>query len=294
MSSLADNRNHNSALSTMLVVATIAHLFIIMGVGFDLPRSSPPASQRSLDVILIPPRNKTEEPKQADFLAPKSQEGGTKKLGHARPKAVPTQPALKKSRKASAERIRSGVPAPDKRHRQKVITSKRNPEHKAVIEEKPPIEAPSKPSITELLSSTREEIARLTAELDRNSEYASRRVRRKVINASTQEYKYAAYLESWRRKIERVGNLNYPDEAKRKKLYGDLLLHVAVRADGSVKEIRVLRSSGHKILDDAAVRIVRLAAPFSPFPEEIRKEVDLLDITRTWQFLSSNRLFSAK
>ncbi|HIE56227.1 MAG TPA: energy transducer TonB [Chromatiaceae bacterium] len=89
-----------------------------------------------------------------------------------------------------------------------------------------------------------------------------------------------------------MSNLNYPDAAKRKKLYGDLLLHVAVKADGSVSEIRVVRSSGHKILDDAAMRIVRLAAPFAPFPEEIRKEVDILDITRTWQFLSNNRLFS--
>jgi protein TonB len=94
--------------------------------------------------------------------------------------------------------------------------------------------------------------------------------------------------------VERVGNLNYPDEAKRMKLYGDLLLHVSLRADGSVKQIRVVRSSGHKVLDDAAVRIVRLASPFAPFPAEIRKEVDILDITRTWQFLSSNRLFSGK
>jgi protein TonB len=148
--------------------------------------------------------------------------------------------------------------------------------------------------MTQLLSSTRQEIARLTAELDRNSEYASQRPRHKSINASTREYRYSAYLEAWRKKVERVGNLNYPDEAKRKKLYGDLLLHVSLRADGSVQQIRVVRSSGHKILDDAAMRIVRLASPFAPFPTEIRKEVDILDITRTWQFQSNNRLFSGK
>ena len=116
--------------------------------------------------------------------------------------------------------------------------------------------------------------------------------KRKSINASTKEYKYAAYLDAWRRKVERIGNLNYPDQAKRSKLYGNLVLHVAVKADGSVEHVKVLHSSGHQILDDAAVRIVRLAAPYSPFPNEIRKETDILDITRTWQFLRSGKLYS--
>ena len=117
--------------------------------------------------------------------------------------------------------------------------------------------------------------------------------RLKAINASTQEYQYAAYLEAWRSKVEKIGNLNYPDEAKRNKLHGNLLMHVAVRADGSVEQIRVVRSSGHRLLDDAAVRIVRLSAPFAPFPPEIRKNVDVLDITRTWQFLDGGTLFSS-
>jgi periplasmic protein TonB len=138
------------------------------------------------------------------------------------------------------------------------------------------------------------EIDRLTAELDRRSLSASRQERRKAVNASTQEYKYASYLEAWRSKVERIGNLNYPDEAKRRKLYGNLLMHVAVRSDGSIERIRVVRSSGHKLLDDAAVRIVRLAAPFAPFPPEIREEVDVLDITRTWQFLDGTSLFSSR
>ena len=92
--------------------------------------------------------------------------------------------------------------------------------------------------------------------------------------------------------MERIGNLNYPDEAKRQRLYGNLILHVAVKKDGSVEQVRVLHSSGHKLLDDAAIRIVRLAAPYSPFPQEIREETDVLDITRTWQFLRSNTLDS--
>ena len=94
--------------------------------------------------------------------------------------------------------------------------------------------------------------------------------------------------------MERIGNLNYPEAAKRQKLYGALILHVAVRADGSIEQIRLLRSSGHKALDDAAIRIVRLAAPFAPFPPGIRKKVDVLDITRTWQFRNGNQLFSSQ
>ena len=142
----------------------------------------------------------------------------------------------------------------------------------------------------QLFASRGEEIARLTAELERKGSAYAKRPRRKAISASTTEYKYAAYLDAWRRKVESIGNLNYPDEARRKRLYGDLVLHVAVRSDGSVERIRLLHSSGHKLLDDAAKGIVRLAAPFAPFPPDILEETDILDITRTWQFLSSNRL----
>ncbi|HID45100.1 MAG TPA: energy transducer TonB [Chromatiaceae bacterium] len=286
--------NHNEAMITMMVIAVILHALLILGVSFELPPPPKLATQPSLDVILVPSAKKQPAPKEADFLAQQSQEGGTDKAGRARPRSIPSQPALKKSDKASVEQVRSGTPAPDKQQQPNVVTSKKKVLRKVPVTKKTPVKAKPKPDMTQLLSSTRQEIARLTAELDRNSEYASQLPRRKAINSSTREYRYAAYLEAWRKKVERVGNLNYPDEAKRKKLYGDLLLHVSLRADGSVQQIRVVRSSGHKILDDAAIRIVRLASPFAPFPAEIRKEVDILDITRTWQFLSNNRLFSGK
>jgi len=293
MTALHSSHHHNNTLVTMLVIAVLVHGLFILGIGFELPSPPPPTVQRSLDVILVPPKKLAEKPREADFLAPSSQKGAADKRGHARPKAVPNQPALKKNLEVARKQVRSGTPAPNQRKQQKVVTTRKKTQKTVKPAKKVPVKAKPKPDITRLLSSTRQEIARLTAQLDRNSEYASRNPRRKAISASTQEYRYAAYLEAWRKKVERVGNLNYPDAAKRKKLYGDLLLHVAVRADGSVADIRVIRSSGHKILDDAAVRIVRLAAPFAPFPEEIRKEVDILDITRTWQFLSNNSLFSS-
>jgi protein TonB len=164
------------------------------------------------------------------------------------------------------------------------------PEPPEPVLEPEPVPAPPAVTAAQILASRNLEIAELTTRIQHSSVAYANRPRRKAISASTREYKYANYLEAWRRKVERVGNLNYPDEAKRHKMYGNLILHAAVRADGSVERVRVLRSSGFEVLDEAAVRIVELAAPYAPFPPDIRTETDILDITRTWQFLSSNRL----
>ncbi len=146
-----------------------------------------------------------------------------------------------------------------------------------------------KRSVAEILASRGQEIAKLNAKIEEDTAAYASRPRRKAISASTQEYKYASYLEAWRRKVEAIGNLNYPEEARRRQLYGNLILRVALRADGTLEEVRILRSSGSDVLDQAAMRIVNLAAPYAPFPPDIRQETDVLDITRTWQFLSNNR-----
>ena len=155
-----------------------------------------------------------------------------------------------------------------------------------------PLAVESAPVVTaaDILASRNDEIARLTERIDAKTRAYQSRARRKAISTSTREYRYASYMEAWRRKVERIGNLNYPEEARRKGLYGNLILHVSVRADGSLEGIRVVRSSGQDVLDQAAVRIVELAAPFAPFPPDIAAETDLLDITRTWQFQRNNQL----
>jgi protein TonB len=135
-------------------------------------------------------------------------------------------------------------------------------------------------------------MATLNAQIEDKLRAYAERPRRKFINARTREYKYAAYMEAWRAKVERVGNLNYPDQARRENLSGSLLLDVALRPDGSIESVSLRRSSGYPVLDDAAMRIVRLAAPYAPFPADIREETDILHIERTWQFLGSNRLFA--
>ena len=108
--------------------------------------------------------------------------------------------------------------------------------------------------------------------------------REKYVSARSRESQYAAYIEKWRLLVERVGNLNYPEAAKQQKIEGSLVLDVAILADGTVQKVRILSSSGHKILDDAAARIVHIAAPYDRFPDEIRQELDVLHIVRTWEF----------
>ncbi len=148
------------------------------------------------------------------------------------------------------------------------------------------IKKPIAPTATELLTNSFK-IASLSAEIRRKMEAKAERPRRKFISASTKEYNYAAYMEAWRSKVERVGNLNYPEQARKQGLSGSLVLDVALRRDGTIDEITIRRSSGEKMLDDAAIRIVRLSAPFSPFPQHIKDETDILHIMRTWQFLDN-------
>jgi len=132
-------------------------------------------------------------------------------------------------------------------------------------------------------------MASLNAELSQRMEARAKRPRAKYISASTREYRFASYMEAWRAKVERIGNLNYPDEARRNKLSGDLILDVALKPDGSLDEITIMNPSGHKVLDDAAIRIVRLGAPYARFPDNISMDVDILHITRTWRFLNSSK-----
>lgn len=145
-------------------------------------------------------------------------------------------------------------------------------------------------SAADIFASRNAEMASLAARIEERSQAYASRTRRKAISTATREYIYANYMEAWRRKVERIGNLNYPREARELGLFGSLILHVAVRADGSLEGIRVVRSSGHEVLDQAAVRIVELAAPFAAFPPDIKRETDVLDITRTWQFQRNHEL----
>ncbi len=128
------------------------------------------------------------------------------------------------------------------------------------------------------------------AQISRDIDEYNKRPRKQFIGARASEYRFAQYADDWRQKVERVGNLNYPAEA-RGKIYGSLQLAVSIKPDGNVDSIEILRTSGFPVLDRAAERIVRLAGPYAAFPSDIRRDTDILVITRTWRFAQGDRLF---
>jgi protein TonB len=151
-----------------------------------------------------------------------------------------------------------------------------------------PVEQPSV-DVAQLTAQARE-MAQLQARISQQWDEYQKRPKRAFVGANTREYAFARYVEDWVAKVERVGNLNYPEAARRQGIYGSLKLTVSIYADGRIETVEVDRSSGSKILDTAAVRIVELAAPYAPFPEDMRKKADILSITRTWTFTRSDQL----
>jgi periplasmic protein TonB len=154
----------------------------------------------------------------------------------------------------------------------------------------PPEEAPAEVSGRDVADRSLAMLS-LQAQIARQIQAYQERPRKRFIGANAREYRFAQYEEDWRAKIERVGTLNYPAEA-RGKLYGTLRLSVTIRPDGTVEAIDLDRSSGLKVLDQAAFRIVQMASPFAVFPTDIRKDTDLLVITRTWFFAQGDKVWT--
>ena len=313
----------NCALALTFGLALAVHLLVILGVRIEAPVPGP-RKVSSVEVVVV----RQPQPSQAlpdEVPAPAQVTQGGSGEGH-RDATTPQEEMRGLPEPATTglsgldlaadqpERTPDAVPEPAPQYRDEPL-----PE--SVLEPTPP-EPPQAPepaqaesdilaadsresqplsparpkgaappvTAAQIVASRNQELAhQASRDEDRTSVFGNR-PRRKAISSSTREYKYATYLEAWRRKVEQVGNLNYPEEARRKHLYGNLILRVAVRADGSVEQIQVLRSSGFPVLDEAATKIVELSAPFAPFPPEIKADTDVLDITRTWQFQRNNQI----
>ncbi|MEX2479880.1 MAG: TonB family protein [Gammaproteobacteria bacterium] len=319
-------------LALTVCLAIIVHAMLILGVSFA-PEPVPDARFEAMEIILVPEKSKDapdeadllaqtdlsgggdapeSDPPAAPVRAPLPAQTADIAATPAPPQAARPTPAEEAPPAPAAE----AAPAPPKTAHAEVeeqLVEQREeaplplpdsrteapPEAAAVSDAsaepappEPEVATPPLPTAAQLLTRSFA-LASLNAELQQRLDSRAKRPRRKYISASTREFRYAAYMEAWRAKVERVGNLNYPDEARRRELSGSLLLDVALLPDGSVAEITVRRSSGHKLLDDAAVRIVELAAPFAPFPPDIQAEVDVLHVTRTWNFLN-NEQFSSR
>jgi len=268
-----------------LLFSLIAHAIIALGITFELEKPAPMLP--SLDVILLQSAT-GEKPQKADFLAQANNQGGGESDKANRPTQALSSPIPKNTPGIAPKPMESGAPRPSPPTPAELLTQKHAAFSVNTQQETP--EVPNIPAPTEREVLERNlEMARLAAEIQRESEQYAKRPKRKYISANTKEYTYAAYMNAWVARVERIGNLNYPDEARREQLHGQLLLTVGLHKDGRIKSIDVIRSSGHKILDDAATRIVELAAPFAPLPEG-DDNADELYITRTWQFLPGDIL----
>jgi protein TonB len=162
------------------------------------------------------------------------------------------------------------------------------------VPEPKPLEEPERtesPTANEMMQRTLESM-RLEAQIARDMDAYQKIPRRKFIGAQAKEYRFARYVEDWRMKVERIGNMNYPDAARQNRLYGSLILSVSIRADGSIESVEVKRKSGQRVLDAAAVKIVEMAGPYAPCPDDIRRDTDILNITRTWTFARGDELHS--
>ncbi|HLW05768.1 MAG TPA: energy transducer TonB [Azoarcus sp.] len=258
---------------------------------------------RGLEVVLVNARH-DRAPEQADVLAQANLDGGgTTDDEDARPSSplppreqradgaavVDTQRAEQPLPQDEPKAQEKPTPQPAAKEEQaKIVT----PEPKAPPKPQPSATPPkpAKPAVSghDLMDSLAA-IAKLEAQIDRRLDEYAKRPRKTQIGARAKEHRFALYAENWRRKVERVGTLNYPHVA-RGRIYGNLVLTIAIRADGSLERVHIDRSSGQKVLDDAAIQIVRMASPYAAFPPDIRADTDIIEITRTWNFTRSEEL----
>ncbi|MDR2877283.1 MAG: energy transducer TonB [Chromatiales bacterium] len=274
-------------LGMTLFLAAVVHAIIILGVSFTSELTRPPQLKTpSVEIRLVHQRSE-KAPEEALYLAQANLEGGGN-LDHDQSPKSPAFVPLDPKQPGMDREIRMPASAPEVRPRQdiKPLTANKSDQKTPNTEIAP--ETQHQPLTADQLIASSMEIASLSAEISQSmQQYAQRGKHRHIISAQSMEYRDAAYLDAWRAKVERIGNLNYPDEAKRGNISGRLLLDVAINADGTLNNVTLLKSSGSKVLDNAAMRIVRLAAPFAEFSPEMRTDTDVLHITRTWEFLDS-------
>lgn len=323
----------NDRLIFTLLFSVIIHLAIVLGVSFNVTSPLTNQPELSLDITLV--KQQTEEPaEQADFLAQANNDGGgevedktpepsTKIADQVAESAStasaiippsPIQTVAEETPEVIPVKTPTKQPVIKKPAPQKTVKPANSPSkaiaqekaerivHQALVDQEKqrqkPVEQPAeKPKLSarNLILPTQGEISQLENHFDSTAMALSKQPKKRKLSAATKEYAAAAYMKAWEMKVERIGNFNYPQEAKRRGINGSLMLTVDLNPDGSVPPdgIVVSRSSGYKLLDDAAVRIVRLGAPYSAIPENVLKGNDMLTIIRTWKF-ETNRGLSTR
>ncbi|OGV72290.1 MAG: energy transducer TonB [Methylophilales bacterium RIFCSPHIGHO2_02_FULL_57_10] len=293
-------------LGTMIAASVLLHAMVIIGLKFSPPdlkklKDNLPA----LDVILVNAKSQS-RPDKADALAQTNlNRGGNTDADRRMKSPLPVPKTLKpeiaakpvaETRQATAKVALLEMEATRQQQEvkeleQRVQQTMTQLDAQRAIEQTPTPSAAAKPQVnaSDMVARSLEAV-RLEAEIAREQDSYQKRPKRKFIGARVREYRFASYVEAWRQKVEKVGNLNYPEEAKAQKLYGQLRMTVSIKADGNVESIEINQSSGQKVLDDAARRIVELAAPYAEFSADMSKDTDILSITRTWTFTREDTL----
>jgi protein TonB len=257
-----------------MFLSVCVHVMLILGLGFTLANERDSTS--TMEVTLAQYRS-AQAPDDADFIAQANQEGSGTEEEALAPASPFDAPLNANEIREVSDYLEERPTAPAQS--EQLLASDGTAPQPTVAENPPP--APDVSGMTQ----ANDTLASLQAQLDlRRQEYAKRPRRYTISSASTKEAHDALYLDNWRKRIEAIGNSNYPHQASEQGVYGTLRVMVALNPDGTVSDIRILRSSGERVLDEAAVNIVRLAAPFDAFPPELRAKVDVLEIIRTWQF----------
>lgn len=270
--------SHNDSLLTALFIAAIVHVVLLLGLSFSIPQ--PQRVNKSIEITLSSNPSK-KAPKKANYLAAKNQVGAGSKAKKPEPPKQKLPAKQSGHKKAPVPQRKTSKPS----SAQKKITTHKAPTKiktsKQVTPQQPKISQP-KPQLT--AAALQKQIAQLGTQI-RHAKVSAEQNNIKFLNqVSTHQYVAAQYMKDWENKVERTGNLNYPEIAQHKGFSGSLTMDVGIRADGSIYDMRITKSSGYKALDDAAKRIVRMSAPFAALPAELLQELDVLVITRVWKF----------
>ena len=275
----------NRRLAMAIGISLAIHA-LLLTLHFSFPDASKAMREKALDVVLVNAKS-ARKPTDPQALAQANLDGGGNTDENRRLK-TPLPPTPQQTTGSEIERMQ-------RRYRelevaqQKMLTEAKTA--RAVAAARNAAEQPTPvTSVSGLdLAESARAMARLEGEINKSVDEYNKRPRKKFIGARTEEYRFAQYIEDWRRKVERIGTLNYP-EAARGKLYGSLVLTASINHDGSLNRVDINRSSGYKVLDDAAKRIVQMASPYAPFPPDIRRDTDILEITRTWYFTQGDQV----
>jgi protein TonB len=268
-------------------VSVFLHALVIVGVSFTLPDLPKLDVPPPLEVTLVNAKSQT-RPQKADALAQANLDGGGNTEAKRRARS-PLPVPIEDKQGAQLSLAQKRVEQLEREAKQLMTQSRSQTTVAPRLQAQEPRDEPQiAPSASDIMSRGME-IARLEAQIAREWENYQQRPRRRFIGARTQEFRFARYIEDWRAKVERVGELNYPQAARNQKIYGEMVVTVSIKSDGSLDRVEINRPSGHRILDAAALRIVQLSAPFAPFPADIARDTDILSITRIWFFTRSDQ-----